>query len=615
MKRLAKFVLPLVVTAIIVRAMWQFFDVPQTLELVRGAHRDVWLLGVLCMGLAYLLRGARWRMWERELTYWDSLGLVLIGFMGNNVLPARLGEVLRAHCAAAKFGGDRGRTAALASIAAERILDGTVLSLFGLACVALVSVDRRLEWSLFAASFVFAGLGLAFVFGVRNHERLRQFVAAGHRKFPGHITAFAGEKVNQFLDGLLPLGTPGRMLSAIAITTAIWAIEVAFCYFVGAAVWDDMTIGVALLLLVVVNFASLVPLTMGGIGTIEAVAPFFLISAGVAPSAALAIVLIQHASQYILTTLAGGAIYLARGFYRIPIARPKRSNAAPAQPPSTDHQGEHSRILADTRTSLGELGASLKPASREEIQLSIVIPAYNEQLRLPRTVLETIRWCTKRGISFEVVIADDGSRDGTLALAQLFEESDARIRALACPHMGKGATVRFGVLNARGQVIMFMDADGATPLGEIPKLLDGISKGYDVVIGSRVVQHSGDAVVKARPHRRVIGRAFALFVNIFAIEGIADTQCGFKMFRREAAEAIFSRQKLAGFSFDVEVLFIANKLGFRIAEVPVNWVEQPGSKVNLVTDSTRMLWDLTHIRWLHRDLPAGNVEREARSAV
>jgi dolichyl-phosphate beta-glucosyltransferase len=252
---------------------------------------------------------------------------------------------------------------------------------------------------------------------------------------------------------------------------------------------------------------------------------------------------------------------------------------------------------------LGQLGESveLKPAPRGEVLLSIVIPAYNEQARLPRTVLETIRWCTARKLEFELIIADDGSRDETLALGRLFEESDGRIRSLACPHMGKGATVRMGMLNAKGRFVLFMDADGATPLNEISKLLAAVERDHDVAIGSRVAQHPGEVEVKTSLHRRLIGRIFAFFVNLLAIEGIADTQCGFKMFRREAAKAVFSRQKTGGFAFDVEILFIARRLLLSIAEIPVDWVAQPGSKVNLVTDSMRMLWDICRIRWLHRN--------------
>jgi dolichyl-phosphate beta-glucosyltransferase len=121
-----------------------------------------------------------------------------------------------------------------------------------------------------------------------------------------------------------------------------------------------------------------------------------------------------------------------------------------------------------------------------------------------------------------------------------------------------------------------------------------------VAIGLRIVQHQGEVKIETSFRRRLIGRAFAFLVKLFAFRGIADTQCGFKMFRREAAAAIFSRQRTVGFAFEVEILFIANRLALSIIEIPVNWVAQPGSKVNLVTDSFRMLQDITIIRWLHR---------------
>jgi dolichyl-phosphate beta-glucosyltransferase len=262
-------------------------------------------------------------------------------------------------------------------------------------------------------------------------------------------------------------------------------------------------------------------------------------------------------------------------------------------------------FVEEARSELVRIGAAVKkPVPRDEVQLSIVIPAYNEQERLPKTVLETVRWCTITSLDFELIIVDDGSRDGTLALGRLFEETDCRIRVFACPHMGKGAAVRKGMLNAHGRFVLFMDADGATPLNEIPKLLAAIEEGSDVAIGSRVAQCSEEVEVKTSLHRRFIGRAFSFLVNLLAFEGIADTQCGFKMFRREAAAAIFSLQKTAGFAFDVEILFLARQLALSVAEIPVNWMAQPGSKVNIAIDSISMLWDISRIRWLHRNFYA-----------
>jgi dolichyl-phosphate beta-glucosyltransferase len=596
MKRLFQFVAALVCGGLVLRAVLRQFDFAQTTAGLRQARPNLLLLGLALMVTAYLLRGARWRIWESSLSYWDSLRLILIGFMGNNVLPARLGEILRAHCASAKMGKDRGRTAVVASIGAERILDGLVLAVFGFIGMALVPVDRRLRWSLFLVSLGFAALTSALVLSIRLHEWIRSRIAAANRKFPGHVTAFVQEKAGHLLNGLLPLGTWPRMLAAIAVTAVIWAIEIWFYYCVGLAVWDGMSLRIALLLLVVVNFASLIPLTIGGIGTIEAVALAFLVSSGVPRYPALSMILLQHADQYFFTTITGGILYLAGGFYHISLRRPK-AGLVPSPAPAASFE-----VIEHTRSSLNQLGEliELKPASRGDIQLSIVIPAYNEQARLPRTVMEAIHWCTTQKLDFELIIADDGSGDATLTLARLFEESDIRVRALACPHMGKGAAVRMGILNAMGESILFMDADGATPMTEIPKLLAAIKTGHDVAIGSRVIQCPGEVEVETPIHRKVIGRVFAFFVNLFAIGGIADTQCGFKMFRREAAHAIFSRQKTVGFAFDVEILFIARRLSLSIAEIPINWISQPGSKVNLLTDSIKMLWDISHIRWLHR---------------
>ena len=251
----------------------------------------------------------------------------------------------------------------------------------------------------------------------------------------------------------------------------------------------------------------------------------------------------------------------------------------------------------------------LKPTLHEQVKLSIVIPAYNERARLPQTVMSTLRYCAEQELDFELIIADDGSSDETLALARQFERQDVRIRALACPHMGKGSAVRLGMLNARGELVLFMDADGATPLHEIATLAAALDAGSDVAVGSRVIPQSAQVEVRTSLHRRLIGRTFAFFVNLFAVQGIADTQCGFKMFRRDAALQIFSLQKLAGFAFDVEVLFIARRLSLTIVEIPVNWVAQPGSKVNLVTDSMKMLWDISLIRWTHRKFGEGLAAR------
>jgi hypothetical protein len=319
-KRFAEFAISLGLAVLILYALLRHFDLHRMAESVRHAHPSLVTIGITLMVAAYLLRGWRWRIWQRGLSYWNSLRVILIGFMGNNVLPARLGEILRAHCAAAKANDDWGRTAALSSIAAERILDGLVLGAFGLVAISVVPVDRRLEWGLFLASLAFAGLTTGLILTAHHQEWTRRLFLAANRKFPGHLTAFACNKADHLLDGIIPLGTLPRMLAAITTTAVIWGIEMGVCCFVGLACWDDMHMRIALLFLVVVNFASLVPLIMGGIGTIEAAGPLFLISCGFRPHLALAMVLLQHAGQYLFTTVSGAIPYLGGNFHRRPLS-------------------------------------------------------------------------------------------------------------------------------------------------------------------------------------------------------------------------------------------------------------------------------------------------------
>lgn len=236
-----------------------------------------------------------------------------------------------------------------------------------------------------------------------------------------------------------------------------------------------------------------------------------------------------------------------------------------------------------------------------ETTLSIIIPAYNEESRLRKTVLEMRQWTLRSSMKVELLIVDDGSIDQTLTVAKRLAEQWQSVQVLSCPHAGKGAAVRAGMLAAKGHYVLFMDADGATRLTEISKLMAVLDEGYDIAIGSRV-STIPEVIVRTSLARKSIGRTFAVLVNLLIIRGIQDTQCGFKMFRHEVVKPIFSRQTLSGFAFDVELLFIAKKLGFRLKEVPVSWEAQPGSKVNVVIDSFKMLCDIIRIRWIHRHL-------------
>ena len=240
--------------------------------------------------------------------------------------------------------------------------------------------------------------------------------------------------------------------------------------------------------------------------------------------------------------------------------------------------------------------------TQSKINLSVVIPAYNEQLRLPPTLIDTIDYLDSLGTGYEILVVDDGSRDETAAVVKKFEKIRPQIRLITLPkNAGKGNAVRTGVLNARGEIVLFADADGSTPIQELDRLKDAIDNGADLAFGSRAAA-SSETKVKALWHRRLMGRTFNWFVSTVILPDIEDSQCGFKMFRSGAAQYIFSRQTADGFNFDVELLFIARKAGYKIKEVPVNWTNVPGSKVNLIKDSLKMLYGIFFFRIKHKGI-------------
>ncbi len=239
--------------------------------------------------------------------------------------------------------------------------------------------------------------------------------------------------------------------------------------------------------------------------------------------------------------------------------------------------------------------------------LSVIIPCYDEEKLIEDTLDTVTAYLSKKGYSHEIIVVDDGSRDDTVGIVGRFAEKCTRVKLLENGrNRGKGFSVRMGVLSASGEFVCFSDADLSTPIEEVEKLLHWIRRGFDIAIGSRGLKDS--QVELHQPWwREMMGRTFNLFVRIMAVRGIKDTQCGFKCFRASVAADLFSRQMLDGFSFDVENLFIARKLGFSIKEVPIRWINRVESKVNPVTSSLQMLRDLFRIRL--RDLLGGYADR------
>ena len=237
--------------------------------------------------------------------------------------------------------------------------------------------------------------------------------------------------------------------------------------------------------------------------------------------------------------------------------------------------------------------------------LSIVIPAYNEAERLPETLALTRDWVERQPFAVEIVVVDAGSTDVTVPTVREIQARFPNLRLIEnAQNKGKASVVAQGMLAATGTWRLFMDADGSTPLHEINRLFDQTDT-YQVVIGSRYL-HPDSVKIKQPWKRRVISRSGNLLIRASLLPGIRDTQCGFKLFSAEAAEAIFPRMTVAGWLFDVEVLLIARRLHYAIKEVPVDWYDAKSSKLRAVQASGRALQDWRKIR---RQLKTGSYEK------
>jgi len=226
--------------------------------------------------------------------------------------------------------------------------------------------------------------------------------------------------------------------------------------------------------------------------------------------------------------------------------------------------------------------------------ISLVIPAYNEERRLPETLPQVLRFFEAQDVPWEVIIADDGSTDRTAAIIEVYCRKQPRLRLLRLVHGGKGHAVRSGMLAAQGRYCFLSDADLSVPITDLPRFLPALETA-EVAIASREAQ---GAVRYDEPiYRHLMGRIYNLLVRLLLLPGVQDTQCGFKGFRRETVPSLFARQGMEGWGFDVELLYLARQLGYRIIEVPVHWTYGQHSRIHPLRDSWRMGWDLLRVRW------------------
>jgi len=229
------------------------------------------------------------------------------------------------------------------------------------------------------------------------------------------------------------------------------------------------------------------------------------------------------------------------------------------------------------------------------VAITVVVPAYNEERRLLPTLERLEEWFTTWGRTYEVIVVDDGSRDGTVRVAEGFAASRPAFRVLPLgANRGKGAAVREGFRASRGDLVLFTDADLSTPIEELVRMKAALEQGADFVLASRSAADSNLEIHQAW-YRERMGKAFNRFVRLASGIPIRDTQCGFKLLRGDDARALAAEMRENGFSFDVELVLLASRRGLRLREVGVTWRNDPGTRVRAIRDSLRMLWSLLGI--------------------
>jgi len=247
------------------------------------------------------------------------------------------------------------------------------------------------------------------------------------------------------------------------------------------------------------------------------------------------------------------------------------------------------------REDYREMPDYMKP--EHDIYLSVVVPSYNEENKIEKDIKLLYEYFNKQTYNFEIIIVNDGSKDKTLDILTKIKERHKNLKIVSYPeNKGKGYAVKTGVLQATGKYILFVDAGYCVPFHETEKGINFLENGYDIAIGSRLLSES-EIVIKQPFYRTISGRIFASITRaIVNIKGIVDTQCGFKFFKKEVAQKILSQQKINGFIFDVEVLSIAQRLGYTIKEFPLKWSCDFDTRLNPRREFLKILRDLVRIR-------------------
>jgi dolichyl-phosphate beta-glucosyltransferase len=375
----------------------------------------------------------------------------------------------------------------------------------------------------------------------------------------------------------LPAGTAtaglSRHLRSTLAGLSIWGVEATLFVFATQSVLPHAEALLLYLLFTGIMEFSFVPLALGIAESAALVGLLY----GNAPTA-LACIALFHAAR-LLPLLPLGSLYLAR--YKLRFL-------------DLLDAGLITRLVQTQRPAHGwSYSVSDAPGAP---RLSIIIPAYNEAERLPVYLSEIRGELDRMNLDAEILVVDDGSKDDTAVYVKSVSRQDPRVQLLAQPYnQGKGKAIQRGMLEARGHHLLFADADGATPFREVQQLLAAAAAGHEIAIGSR--RASSEAATRERTGlRALMGQMFYSFVNFLAVPGINDTQCGFKLFRRDCARALFTDLNESGWAFDVEVLYRAQLTGYGIAEVAVDWHEVEGSKVSPVRDAIRMFVAVFRIR-------------------